>query len=225
MYFTTFMICLCVFVFVLCVHLCSSSTCFSVPDTLQMIYNTSCDKSLNAFIEDNLYIVGGVGIAFGLFEVRWNHWNRRGVGLLGKGCGCWRWGEVAGDGVRLLEMGWGCWGKGGVAGGRGEVARDGVGLLVGLLGLPEFTLWSCDLQSLAREVNVQAVMGVVVVVVISPDHWYCSGNSSHHLLLYHPEKQHWWIKLRNKIVISPLAHTDLMHVMFITGGGVVLERL
>ena len=35
----------------------------------QEIYTTSCNNSLNEFLESNLIIVGGVGIAFGVFEV------------------------------------------------------------------------------------------------------------------------------------------------------------
>ena len=35
----------------------------------QLIYTSPCNESFNSFLEENLIIVGAVGIAFGLFEV------------------------------------------------------------------------------------------------------------------------------------------------------------
>jgi len=52
------------------VFLCSDpQICERVPGTGQRIYIAPCNTSLNSFLEANLIIVGGVGIAFGLFEV------------------------------------------------------------------------------------------------------------------------------------------------------------
>ena len=55
-------------------YVCSSGRSCITLDTTQVIYNASCDSSLNAFLEANLAIVGGVGIAFGIFEVRYARW-------------------------------------------------------------------------------------------------------------------------------------------------------
>lgn len=37
--------------------------------SMQSIYRTACNVTFNMFLLDNLVTVGGVGIAFGLFEV------------------------------------------------------------------------------------------------------------------------------------------------------------
>ncbi len=41
--------------------------CIEIDD--QIVYRASCNESVSAFLQSNLIIVGGVGIAFGLFEV------------------------------------------------------------------------------------------------------------------------------------------------------------
>ena len=45
-----------------------NSTC-DVGVNQQLIYSSSCNETVLDFLNDNLIIVGGVGIAFGLFEV------------------------------------------------------------------------------------------------------------------------------------------------------------
>jgi uncharacterized membrane protein YccC len=41
----------------------------------QLIYSSACNASFSQFLNDNLGIVGGVGIAFGIFEVRFTVWG------------------------------------------------------------------------------------------------------------------------------------------------------